>query len=80
MLLEKENVNEVQRRKNESGTPSLACVTVSRLRDKFGVDGTVQTVDKECSEGLEVQLSKEVRRRCYMSSDDLQKICTAMLS
>jgi hypothetical protein len=51
MLLEKENVNEVQRNKeNESGTAT--CVIAARLGDKFEADGTVQIVDKERSEDL----------------------------
>jgi hypothetical protein len=41
-----ENVTEVQRRwKNEFGTPPTR-VTVTKIRDKFEVDGTVQNVSK----------------------------------
>jgi len=38
-----ENVTEVQRRwRNELGTPKPTRVTVTKIRDKFEVDGTVQ--------------------------------------
>jgi hypothetical protein len=62
MLLQKENVNVVQRHwRNESGKPSSTCVTVTQSHDKCGADGTV---DKEHSEGLAVQLTMEVLRQC----------------
>ena len=42
-----ENVVEVQRRwKVEFGTPPPTRVTITRIRDKFDVDGTVQEVLK----------------------------------
>jgi hypothetical protein len=71
MLLEKENDNEVQRWKNEFGTPMPTCVTVAQLHDKFGADGTVQNVYKECSEDRAVQLTMEVLKQCYRSSHSL---------
>jgi hypothetical protein len=81
MLVGKENVNEAQRRwMNEFGTLPPTCVTVARLRDKFGADGTVPNVDKKRSEDLEVQLTVKVLRQCYRSSHSLQEVCMAMLS
>ena len=42
-----ENVVEVQRRwRVEFGTPPPITVTITRIRDKFEVDGTVQDVFK----------------------------------
>jgi hypothetical protein len=69
MLLEQKNVNEVKRHwRSKFGTPPPTCVRVAWLHDKFGTDGTVQNVDKKCSEELEVQLTMEVLRQCYRSS------------
>jgi hypothetical protein len=62
MLLEKENVNKVQRRRNEFGTPPTTYVTITQLRYKFEVDATVQNLDKEFCENLTVQLTMEVLR------------------
>jgi hypothetical protein len=40
-------VPDTQRRwRNESGTPPPTRVTVTKIRDKFGVDGTGRNVDK----------------------------------
>ena len=42
-----ENVVEVQRRwRDEFGTPPPTRVTITRIRDKFEVDGTVEVVLK----------------------------------
>jgi hypothetical protein len=42
-----ENGTEVQRRwRNEFGTPPPTQVTVTKIRDKFEADGTVQNVNK----------------------------------
>jgi hypothetical protein len=37
MLLEKENVNEVHRQRNEFGTPPPPCLIVAVLHRKYGV-------------------------------------------
>jgi hypothetical protein len=71
VLLEKENVDEVQRRwKNEFETPTPVCVTVARLRDKFGADGTVRNVDKEHSINLAGHLAVEALKLCCWSSQE----------
>jgi hypothetical protein len=42
-----ENVTEVQKLwRNKFGTPPTTRVTVTKIRDKFEVDGTVQNVNK----------------------------------
>jgi hypothetical protein len=74
MLQEKENVNEMQRHRNEFGTLPPTCVAVAWLYDRFGADGTIQNVDKECSEDLTVQLTMEVLRQCYKSSHSIQEV------
>jgi hypothetical protein len=79
VLLEKENVNEIQRWRNEFGTPPPTCVTVGWLHDNFGADGTVPNVDQEHSEDLTVQLTMEVLRQCDRSSHNLQEVCMGML-
>jgi hypothetical protein len=78
MLLEKDNVNKVKRQRNESGPPTH--VTAAQLHDKFRADGTVQNVDKKSSKDLEVQLTMEVLRQCYMSSHNIQEVCMAIPS
>jgi hypothetical protein len=50
-------VNEEQRQRNKFGTPPPTCETFAWLCDEFGDEGTVQNVDKECSEHLTVQLT-----------------------
>jgi hypothetical protein len=42
-------MNEVQRRRNEFGTPLPTCVTMAWLHDKIEADGTVHNVNKGCS-------------------------------
>jgi hypothetical protein len=57
--VETENVYEVQICwGNETGTAPTS-VTGARLGDKFEADGTVQTVVKERSEDVAVQLTTE---------------------
>jgi hypothetical protein len=57
-------MNEVQRcGKNEFGTPPPTYVTGTQLCDEFGADGTVQNIDKECSEDLTVHLAVVVLRQ-----------------
>jgi hypothetical protein len=60
MLLEKENVREVQRWRNEVGMPPK-CVTVVLLPGKLRADETVQNVE-ECFEDFGIQLTMEVLR------------------
>jgi hypothetical protein len=67
MLLEKKNVSEVQKWRSEFGTLPR-CVPVSWLNGKLGSDGTVQNVGKEHSEDLAFQLTVEVLRQCYRST------------
>jgi hypothetical protein len=65
-----ENVTEVQRRwRNEFGTPPTQ-VTVTKISDKFEVDGTVRNVNKGRS-GRPQRMMK-VLRQCYKPTHDLQ--------
>jgi hypothetical protein len=81
MVLEKENVNEVQRRwRNEFGTEPATCITFAWLCDKSGADGAMQNTDKKHSEDLAVQLTTKVLRRYYRSSHSRQEVCMAALS
>ena len=67
-----ENVVEVQRRRRvEFGTPPSTGVTITRIRDKFEVDGTVQDVLK----------GRSGRKRSSISNnpDDMSLCSTSLL-
>jgi hypothetical protein len=60
--LKTENVTEVQRRwRNEFGTPPPTRVTVTKMRDKSEVDGTVHNVNKGPYGRLHSSMRDEIR-------------------
>jgi hypothetical protein len=52
--------------------PSLS-VEVTKIRDKFEVDGTVQNVNKVRSGRPSVQSMMKVLRQCYRPAHNLQR-------
>jgi hypothetical protein len=78
MLVKKKNVNDVQRWRNEFGTPP-PMQHLHTCRVSLGVMEECKTVESEHSEDLAVQLTMEVLRQCYRPSHNLQEVYMAML-
>jgi len=75
-----ENVFNVQRcRWNEFGTPLLTQVTITRLRDKFETDGTVQNVNKARSGKSRISTNNESIATVLQTTQQWINICPRYL-